>query len=290
MLLLFAGGHRMGSTYQTLIVRHALRQKRVPVRQTDNSALNVFHLDKIKAAFAEADRHPEAIYFAKAHPAFPAQVETVLGAQHLRVFLVWREQTDALVSDFHYAQRRAGHRYKSFDSYFRRRGRKILLRNRLQEVVWSKVNDPRVRAWRYLDLVEDFERSAAAMIEFAGVRDVDIVALHQSVAIKELRKAYNDPNGTFFRSGGRQNLEDLSPGPRTRAAIAEIAAETDIDRLAKAFEREDWMRIAALGRESTPAGRRKTLHWWLFKTRTAQGWRANLLPKLYRLSPRRLLD
>ena len=70
VLLLFAGGHRMGSTYQSLIVRNALRQLSIPVRLTDRAALNIFHLQKIRQTFAAADEHPETWFIAKAHAAF----------------------------------------------------------------------------------------------------------------------------------------------------------------------------------------------------------------------------
>jgi hypothetical protein len=36
MLLVFAGAHRMGSTYQSLIVRHAMTQLAIRYRATDS--------------------------------------------------------------------------------------------------------------------------------------------------------------------------------------------------------------------------------------------------------------
>ncbi len=290
MLFLFAGGHRMGSTFQALTFRHALRQLKVDIRTTDNPALDIFHLQKIRSSFAEADRHPEAFYFGKAHAAFPAQVEAVISAQHLRVFLIWRDQQDALVSDFHFSRRRAGHVYRDFDDYFERRGRKILLRNCLQKTVWDGIDDPRVKAWGYLDLANDFQKTAGEMLEFAGLSGVNLKALERSVSIGQLRKRYRDDKGTFFREGGKQDLQALAPNAQTMSQIESIVAETDWHKLAEAFEREDWMRIAVCGRESQDAGLRKSFHWWLFKTQNAQYLRRNVLPTIYKLSPRRLLS
>lgn len=289
MLLIFAGGHRMGSTYQSLIGLNALTQLGIPFRRTDNSALNSFHLQKVREAFKAADAQPDAYFVAKAHPAFPEQAETMLTAKNSRVFLVWREQQDALVSDFHFAQRRAGHVYKNFDDYFSRRGRKILLRNCLQKLVWEGIKDDRVRAWNYLDLVHDFETAAREMLDFAGLKNVDLDALKESVSIEQLRKTHNDPKGTFFRKGGKQDLRELNPSSQTLDSIADIMRERDAGRLGAKFEREDWLRVMVFGRECREAGFRKTFHWWLYKTQRAQFLREEILPHFYKFSPRRLI-
>lgn len=287
MLLIFAGGHRMGSTYQSLIGRHAMAQLGIHCRMPANPELNVFHLQRIRKVFKICDSHPGVYFFAKPHAAFPAQVEAVMTAQQSRIFLVWRDQRDSLVSDFHYAQRKAGHVYADFDDYFWRRGRKILLRNCLQKVVWDGVVDPRVRAWQYLDLTDNFKQSADEMLRFAGLNGVDLDALADSVSIKQLRHKYNDPEGTFFRKGGKQNLESLKPNAATLESIGEIERERDWRRLGRAYEREDWMRVMIFGRESKDAGWRKSMHWWAVKTRRMQRLQSRL-SRLYRFSPRRL--
>lgn len=279
----------MGSTYQYLIGLNALKQLRIPIRHTDNPALNVFHLQKIRDGFAKAEETPETYFMAKTHPAFPEQAEAVLSAEHARVFLVWRDQEDALVSDFHFAQRHAGHIYRDFDDYFARRGRKILLRNCLQKVTWDAIDDLRVRAWDYLDLVHEFDRSAAEMLDFAGLEGVDLTALKDSVSIEQLRKTRNDPTGTFFRKGGKQDLTALNPSPQVLAEIEAITSETDGAKLAAGFEREDWLRVLLFGRECREAGPRKLLHWWLQQPHRAKYLRETLLPKFYRLSPRRFI-
>lgn len=279
----------MGSTFQCMIGMNALRQVGIPIHLTDNPALNVFHLEKIRKSFAAADADPQKYYIAKAHPAFPQQVEAVMTAENIRVFLVWRDQEDALVSDFHFSQRRGGHHYKNFDDYFRRRGRKILLRNCLQQKVWSSIKDERVRAWEYLDLVDNFEQAAGELIEFAGLRNVDIAELKKSVSIEELRRTQGDPEGTFFRQGGKQDIGRLTPNQETLATIEEIISEDRIERLGQAFEYEDWRRIVLFGRESREAGVRKTFHWWLYHTQRAQLLRDKVLPRVYKFSPRRIL-
>jgi hypothetical protein len=288
VLLIFAGGHRMGSTYQFLIGINALKQLGIPIRGTDNPALNIFHLQKIRTAFKVADLQPETYLVAKTHPAFPEQAEAVLSAKHSRVFLVWRDQTDALVSDYHFAQRRAGHVYAGFDDYFVRRGRKILLRNCLQQRVWQGIKDERVRAWDYLDLVDNFETAVPEMLNFAGLKNVDLDKLKESVSIEQLRKTHDDPKGTFFRKGGKQDIQQLKPGPGTLDAVEKILGESDVAHLGAEYEREDWMRVLAFGRECRDAGFRKTFHWWLYKTRRAQRLRDEMLPHVYKFSPRRL--
>lgn len=79
---------------------------------------NTFHLQNIRQTVSAADEHPDTWFIGKAHAAFVEQVEAVLTAKNSRVFIVWRDQEDALVSDFHFAQRRAGHVYAEFDEYF----------------------------------------------------------------------------------------------------------------------------------------------------------------------------
>jgi sulfotransferase family protein len=288
VLLLFAGGHRMGSTYQYLIVRNALRQLSIPFQAPDQAALSIFHLQKVRQSLTAADEHPETYFLGKGHPAFAEQAEAVMTAKNSRIFLVWRDQQDALVSDFHFAQRRAGHVYANFNDYFVRRGRKILLRNCLQNVVWKHIEDDRVRAWDYLRLVHDFENAATEMLDFAGLKGVDLAALKESVSIKELRKSRNDPKGTFFRKGGKQDIGLLEPSPSTMQAIEEITSETDANRLAAEFEKEDRLRTLVFGRECQEAGLRKNFHWWLFATQNAKYLRKNVLPGIYKLSPRRI--
>ncbi len=280
----------MGSTYQFLIGVNAIRQLRYPIRHTDSPALAVFHLQKIRDAFRATDAHPERHFLAKVHAAFPEQVEAVLVAKHSRIFLVWRDQKDALISDFHFAQRRGGHVYANFNDYFKRRGRKILLRNCLQQVVWSNVDDDRVMSFDYMDLVDNFDQSAAKLLSFAGLHNVDLEALQKSVSISELRKRHNDPKGTFFRKGGKLDLEKLTPSRWTKNTIAEIVEEDDQARLAAAFEREDWARVMIFGRECREAGLRKTFHWWLYKKRYAQYLRENILPFVNKFSPRSFLQ
>jgi Sulfotransferase domain len=288
VLLLFAGGHRMGSTYQYLIGLNALKQLGLPIKHTDNPALTIFHLQKVRKALEITDESPASYFIAKAHAAFPEQVDAVLTAKNARIFLVWRDQKDSLVSDYHFAQRKAGHVYSDFDDYFLRRGRKILTRNCLQQLVWQSIDDDRVRAWDYLDLVYDFETSAKQITDFAGLQNVDIDALKAAVSIKKLRETHNDPDGKFFRVGGKQNLLQLNPSPQTLEQIESAIGEKDIDRLASSFEKMDWLRTLVFGQESCDAGIRKTFHWWLYRTKRAQHLRESVLPHAYKLSPRRL--
>jgi len=287
MLLVFAGGHRMGSTYQSLIVRHAIMQRGVRYRATDSAALMVFHLQRIRSSFKACDACPDVHFVAKSHPAYPAQVEAVMTAQQSRIFLVWRDQRDSLVSDYYFAQRKAGHVYVDFDDYFWRRGRKILLRNCLQKVVWDDIIDARVRAWQYLELTDDFRRSADEMLNFAGLHGVDLDALGESLTIKELRQKYRDPSGAFFRQGGKQHIEMLKPSTHTLQLIEEIEHERDWRRLGRAYESEDWMRVLIFGREHKEAGWRKNMHWWAVKTRRMQRLQT-WLSRVYRFSPRRV--
>lgn len=289
MLHVFAGGHRMGSTFQSLIGVFALKQLGITYRFPDSKALEVLHIRKIRESFKAADADPQIFYYAKAHAAFPLQVDAILTARHSRIFLVWRDQLDALISDFHYAQRRAGHHYASFDDYFLRRGRKILLRNCLQKVVWDGIDDDRVRAWTYLELVGEFERTAGEMLAFGGIAGVDLAALRNNVSIPSLRKTQNDPEGRFFREGGTHNLAQFEPSDRTVAEIEKILDERDPQWLGDAFEREDWLRVSLFGRESQEPGLRKTIHWWLYKTQRFQKLQNNVLPLIYKCSPRRLI-
>lgn len=279
----------MGSTFQYLTGLNALKQLGIPYRQTDNAALAVFHLQNIRKSFQALDGSPDTYFLAKSHAAFPEQVEAVLSAKNSRVFLVWRDQRDSLVSDFHFSQRRGGHVYGGFDDYFRRRGRKILLRNCLQKLSWQQIDDPRVRAWDYLDLVDNFEQAAGEMMNFAGLCGVDIEALKQSVSIEQLRRTKKDPQGAFFRKGGKQNLGELNPGPDSLKTIEEIMGETDVQKIAADFEREDWMRIMLFGRECREAGARKAVHWGLHQANGIRYLRRNVLPGLYKFSPRRLI-
>ena len=277
----------MGSTFQSLIVLHALRQCGVSVRALDAAALHVFHLGKIRDSLQQADRDPANTYFAKSHVAHPRQVEAVMSARNSRIFLVWRNQQDSLCSDFHFAQRHAGHIYADFNDYFCRRGRKVLLRNCLQKVAWDCVHDPRVRAWGYLELVRDFEAKAAQMLDFAGLHNVDIKALEKSVSLGALRAAHGDGAGRFFRQGGTHDLDSLGPSAAVLRQIAEVEQESDWRVLARAYERENVFRALVFGCETREAGLRKTFHWWLSRVQ-AESRLSRWLRLLYLASPSRL--
>ena len=201
MLYVFAGGHRMGSHFQTFVVSHALAQTRRRFQWVDPAAMNTFHLAAIRRALADCDAQADKHFIAKAHAAFPSQIDALLSAQTARVFLIWRPQRDCLVSDYRFAKANAGHSYANFDDYFARRGRRVLLRNRLQEVAWSTRADPRVRSWQYLDLRNDFAHVAGEMLTFAGIDGVDLGKLADGLQIDKLRDKYRDPQGRFFRKG-----------------------------------------------------------------------------------------
>lgn len=290
MWFVFAGGHRMGSTYQFLILRKALVQLKVRVKKFPSNSFDVCHLAGMREAVAQCNATPQFNYLTKIHAAYPAHIKVLLEAKESRIFLVWRDQRDSLVSDYYFSQRRAGHSYTSFNDYFQRRGRRVLYRNCLQKTVWDTVEDPRVRAWDYLDLCHDFETSVREMIAFAGYLEqgLDFAKLADDLSISSLRKSRNDSDGSFFRQGGKQNLQALSPSDKTLAEIKEIEQETDWQVLSHNYEIEDWMRVLMFGYEDRKQGKRKDFQRWLHSPERREQV-SNFLSRIYRNSPRRLL-
>ena len=288
MLYVFAGGHRMGSHFQTFVVSHALAQTRRRFERVDPAAMNTFHLGAIRRALAACDAQADKYFIAKAHAAFPIQIDALLTAQTARVFSIWRPQRDCLVSDYHFAKANAGHRYANFDDYFVRRGRRVLLRNRLQEVAWSKRGDPRVRSWQYLDLRNDFARIAGEMLTFARIDGVDLGQLADGLQIDKLRDKYRDPQGRFFRKGGSDELADLSPSPATMEEITKIETATDVGALGRDYLACDRWKACLFGSEAEEAGWRKGLQTWLYRSPHLRKLQRQALPRMRRLSFRRL--
>jgi len=280
----------MGSTFQTLLFTHALSQRGMRYEWLDPGCLQALHQGQIRRLFRRCDESPRALFVGKAHAAFPSQVEALMSARACRIFLVWRPHRDCLVSDFHYARRGGGHRYAGFDDYFARRGRRVLLRNRLQEVVWKTIDDPRVRSWEYLDLVQRFAATAGDMLGFGAIEGVDLAALRRSLSMDELRRRYRDPSGKFFRAGGSHELSVLHPGARTLDEIGAIELEQDWRRLGRACEAESRIRTLVFGPESKEAGLRKSFHAWLIRSGHLTCLQHGLVKRVHRLFPRRLPD
>ncbi len=291
MLYVFAGGHRMGSHFQTFVVTHGLSQLGTKFAWVDRAAMNTFHLGAIRRGLARCDALPAKSFVAKTHASFPIQIDTLLSARNVRVFLIWRPLRDCLVSDYHFARSNAGHAYKDFDDYFAKRGRRVMLRNRLHEVTWSTRTDDRVRGWQYLDLRDDFARVAGEMLAFAEIDGVDIDRLAEGLQIDKLRAKYRDPEGKFFRKGGAGELSELEPSEATMAQISEIEAMSDAATLGREYLRCDRWQSLLFGSEVEEAGLRKSFQTWLYRSRRIRRLRRRALSSarksLHRLVSRR---
>lgn len=231
MIHFFAGAHKNGSHFQFYVLEEALRQRSIPYRIV---GLDVFHerdLNRSQKLLAEL-RGTDEIILCKGHWYRRRERTLLLGQKNIRIFLIWRNLKDVLISSYHYNVNKFGFHYAGFSEYyFEGGGRELLIAQRLYRIAWS--GKP-AHETSYEVLVDDFPREAGRLLTYADVNGVDLDTLQAETGIGRLRETRGDLQGIFFRKGTTGQHRSFN---FERDVATDIEKILRIDRMALIRER-----------------------------------------------------
>lgn len=231
MIYFFAGAHKNGSHFQFYVLEEALKQRSTAYRVVGSDIFHERDLHRARQLLVEL-RGSDDIILCKGHWHRRHERKLLLGEQNLRVFLIWRDLKDVLISSFHYKINKFGAFYRDFSEfYFGDGGRDLLIQQRLYRMAWS--GKP-VHETSYEALVDDFPSEAANLLSHAGIGDLDLVALEAETKLSRLRETRNDRSGVFFRQGTTGQHRSFGFAPDVEADILRLLG---LDHMALQRER-----------------------------------------------------
>ncbi len=227
MILFFCGAQRSGSHWQRQTVVEALKQKGIPFTDIGvGDEEPVFHrheLKKAKDLLRSLDKPGENFFICKGHWGGVREKKILLSLSNVRIFFIWRDPRDAIISHYYYGINNHQRQCRDFDDfYWNQGGRFQLIRLSLYFHNWGNIRDERVVHTDFSGLKENFEDSAAKMTGSIGLSGVDYAALKEAVSIKASRKKHNDPKGIFYRRGTVGEHKEVING-KTLADVNRIA-------------------------------------------------------------------
>ncbi|MGK7346169.1 MAG: sulfotransferase domain-containing protein [Candidatus Nitrospinota bacterium M3_3B_026] len=150
----------------------------------------------------EIDADTGERYICKGHWGEAGERDALLSVENIKIFLIWREIRDALVSQYYFNMRHHKRPYRDFDEFYWRHGRPYLLKNQVEyRRVWGEADDPRIVHTSYTRLKTDFDGEASRLLAAAGIRGVDMEDLKRRLSLDRLRKEINDAEGVMIRKG-----------------------------------------------------------------------------------------
>lgn len=202
MIFFFAGAPKNGSHLQLFVVRESLDQLGLPYRSVGNEIFHARDLKRAGGFLRKIDADSSTLYLCKGHFGLPRERELLLSFENIRIFLIWRDFRDALVSHYYYRVRKYKKAYADFSNYYWTEGRTFLLEQIHYRLTWSAAqHDHRVVSSSFSMFVKKFPPAALRLLSAADIRGVDIQRLQQQLSLSWMRKVYNDPRGIFFRKG-----------------------------------------------------------------------------------------
>ncbi|MBT7590764.1 MAG: hypothetical protein HN561_06805 [Candidatus Scalindua sp.] len=142
------------------------------------------------------------LFIAKGHYGTEKLRDMLLRVSNIKIFIIWREVRDQLVSYYYYLKDRRNVSFKGFDDYYWSIGYKFVIEQLEYRKVWTNVNkDPRIRVSHFALLKTDFAYEANKLFSFVGINDIDIDNIKNEVSLESFRKKSGDINGTFYRKG-----------------------------------------------------------------------------------------
>lgn len=208
MIFFFTGGPKHGSHFQLYIITEGLNQKGITYGQAGINIVDRNDSPGTKRLLDEINQKREEIFICKGHF---LDKELLLSYADIRIFLIWREIGDVLVSRYHYLIHRYGQTFDDFADFYRKDGRNHTFYQTAYHHLWQPVTDQRVFHVNYSDLRKDFQNAVRPMLDFAGLSDVDVEALEEKVSIERSRKKHNDPKGVLIRKGAVGEYESVIP-------------------------------------------------------------------------------
>ncbi len=214
MILFFCGAPKHGSNFQMLLVIEILKMLGINYKDTDGVIFHKIDLKKCSKALDEYDQDPTNIYVAKGHFGSIKLRNFLFKYKTIKIFLIWRDLRDVLVSQYFSDRNLASKDIGSFDKYYWRTGR-FKIKYHLQYIRnWNEVSESsKVFVFSYEKLLRDFSSEVERLMVFLGLQNqhIDIATLKNEVSINRFREKYNDSNGKFFRKGISGDYKNIIP-------------------------------------------------------------------------------
>jgi hypothetical protein len=223
MVFFFCGAPKHGSHFQMFILTESLVQKGMPYEQVGNE---IFHRRKLRRAKRLLDQlmgRNENVYVCKGHFGSRRERDFLLSYDRIKIFLIWRDLRDVLVSQYFYDMNKGGKTFKDFQDFYWKRGRWFLCYHVKFRRNWEGASkDPRVFTSAFPELKRDFSQSAVELLRFSGIEGVDTAALQHQLSMERLRVKHNDPKKVFFRRGDIGEHRDIIGDQRIYEDIVRI--------------------------------------------------------------------
>jgi hypothetical protein len=235
MIYFFNGAAKHASFFQMFIIQKALDQVGKPYSHLSHVKNTIFHQHYLRSAarqLKELSSERSGLFLIKGHWGEPRERDLLLALDDIKIFLIWRDFRDVLVSQFFFEQNKFGRRFLDFDDYYWRYlgGRYHLLHHLRYKRCWESVSNSRsVFVASFSQLKMDFLTAAGNMLRFAGLEGVDLVRLEQDVTVEKLREETGDQAGAHFRKGAIGDYKSIITSAHT---INDIDALLHADRKA----------------------------------------------------------
>ena len=239
VICFFAGAHKNGSHFQFYVLEEALRQRSIPYQVVGTDVFHEHDLGRARTLLSEM-RDADDVILCKGHWYRSRERKLLLDQENLRVFLIWRNLKDVLISSYHYKINKFGADYADFSEfYFEDGGRDLLIQQRLYRMAWS--GEP-AHETSYEALVDDFQNEAARLLAHVGIEGVDLTALMAETRLDRLRETRGDQDGVFFRKGTTAQHRNFGLATDVEADIERLLV---LDHIA--LQRERWATFAKRG-------------------------------------------
>jgi hypothetical protein len=159
-------------------------------------------LREAKKLLDRLEEHKAEIHVCKGHFGSKKERNLLLSYKNIKLFLIWRDIRDVLVSQYFYEINKFRKTFKDFSDYYWKYGRSLLCYHIAYKKVWDSVSDdPRVFSSSFSELTNDFTKSAGELLSFSGLDGIEMSALAENISLEQLRTKHNDEKGIFFRKG-----------------------------------------------------------------------------------------
>lgn len=210
MIHFFSGAPKNGSHFQLYVFLKALEQQNIEHNCIDVkpfSCRSYSICSKVLNDFGKED----GFFWIKSHfGPNTKDIETLVCANNIRMYVIWRDIRDVLVSSYFFQLRFRGIGHKDFVDYYRKNGVKKIVKQCVFKKNWT-FNDDRVCHSDYNALVNNFEPNANNILKHAGIQNVDLADLKDRMSIDRCRIEHEDPEGKFFRKGIVGDYKNVIP-------------------------------------------------------------------------------
>lgn len=113
-------------------------QKGVNFEQTGNKIFHANDYQRAKKLLNKLDENPNKTFICKGHWGKTFERDLLLSYKNIKIFLIWRNVKDVLVSHYFYKINKYGKKYDSFSEYYWTEGRRFLIDQMKYRNVWKK--------------------------------------------------------------------------------------------------------------------------------------------------------